>query len=43
MRAEGLRCQNSDHVNAALVIVGDGPFPYAGICNLRGTVIVEKL
>ena len=31
------------HVNAVLVQVGNGPFPYAGICNFQGRITVNKL
>ena len=29
-------------VNAVMVIVHNGPYPYAGLCNMEGTVVVEK-
>ncbi|MBQ09336.1 MAG: hypothetical protein CMD96_06060 [Gammaproteobacteria bacterium] len=31
------------NVDAVLVQVSNGPFPYSGVCNLQGTVTVEKL
>jgi ABC-type polysaccharide/polyol phosphate transport system ATPase subunit len=31
------------HVNAVCIMVGNGPFPYMGICNFQGSITVEKL
>ena len=40
---EGVVVYLDRNVDAILVQVGNGPFPYSGICNFQGTATVEKL